>query len=137
LVYRKNAAEPWHEIPHSFYQGSLWRQGRLVIDDLQSGEYAIAVWDKEGIGLEEVMATENKVQLYPNPTQGQVRVSWKGIADGQIRIVGMDGKELKRIGFTQAEGIDFSTADLPKGCHTVMCLDKEGRVISVEKLIVK
>lgn len=137
LVYRKNAAEAWHEIPYTLYPGSLWRQGRFVVDDVQPGEYAIAAWDKEALSVEEAMTTENKIQLYPNPAQGQVRVSWKGAADGQIRIVGVDGKELKRIGFSQAESVDFSTCDLPKGCHTVMCLDKEGRVIAVEKLIVK
>lgn len=137
LVYRKNASEAWHEIPHTLYPGSLWRQGRFIVDDVQPGEYTIAAWDKEALSVEEAMATENKIQLYPNPAQGQVRVSWKGATDGQIRIVGVDGKELKRIGFSQAESVDFSTSDLPKGCHTVMCLDKEGRVVSVEKLIVK
>ena len=137
LVYRKNASEAWHEIPHTLYPGSLWRQGRFIVDDVQPGEYTIAAWDKESLSVEEAMATENKIQLYPNPAQGQVRVSWKGATDGQIRIVGVDGKELKRIGFSQAESVDFSTSDLPKGCHTVMCLDKEGRVISAEKLIVK
>lgn len=137
LVYRKNASEAWHEIPHTLYPSSFWRQGRFIVDDVQPGEYAIAAWDKEALSVEEAMATENKIQLYPNPAQGQVRVSWKGATDGQIRIVGVDGKELKRIGFSQAESVDFSTSDLPKGCHTVMCLDKEGRVISAEKLIIK
>lgn len=137
LVYRRNASEAWHEIPHSLYPSSFWRQGRFIVDDVQPGEYAIAVWDKEALSVEEAMAAESKMQLYPNPAQGQVRVSWKGAADGQIRIVGVDGKELKRIGFSQAESVDFSTDDLPQGCHTVMCLDKEGRVISTEKLIVK
>ena len=137
LVYRRNATEPWHEIAHSFYPGSIWRQGRFIIDELQSGEYAIAAWDKEALGLEETVAPEKKTKLYPNPTQGQVRMSWNGAFDGQIRIIGVDGKELKRIGFSQVESVDFSTADLPQGCHTVMCVDKEGRVLSVEKLIVK
>ena len=38
LVYRKNASEAWHEIPHTLYPGSMWRQGRFVVDDLQPGE---------------------------------------------------------------------------------------------------
>ncbi len=137
LVYRRNATEPWHEIAHTFYPGSIWRQGRFVIDELLPGEYAIAAWDKEALGMEEIVAPDKKTKLYPNPTQGQVRMSWNGAFDGQIRVIGVDGKELKRIGFSQTESVDFSTADLPKGCHTVMCLDKEGSVISVEKLIVK
>ena len=137
LLYRRNASEAWHEIAFTLYPGSFWRQGRFVVDDLQPGEYAIAAWDKESLGVEEAVAIENKIQLYPNPAQGQVRVSWKGVADGQICIVGVDGKEMKRISFSQTESIDFSTDDLPEGCHTVMCLDKEGRVLSAEKLIVK
>ena len=137
LVYRRNPAEPWHEVAYTLYPGSTWRIGRFVVDDVQSGEYAIAAWDKEALGMEENVAVEQKIQLYPNPAQGQVRVSWNGAFDGQIRVVGADGKELKRMNFSQAEGVDFSTGDLPKGCHTVICLDKEGRVLSAEKLIVK
>ena len=137
LVYRKNASEPWHEIAYTLYPGSIWRIGRFVVDDVQSGEYAIATWDKEALGVDEIVATEKTMQVYPNPAQGQVRVSWDGAFDGQIRIIGVDGKELKRICFSQADGVDFSTGDLPKGCHTVMCLDKDGNVLSSERLIVK
>ncbi len=64
-------------------------------------------------------------------------MSWDGAFDGEIRVVGLDGKELKKLRFNQAEGIDFSTEDLPQGCYTVMCLDKDGVVLTTEKLIVK
>ena len=137
LVYRKNASEPWHEIAYSLYPGSLWRVGRFVVDDVQSGEYAIAAWDKESLGMAEIEAVEKKMQLYPNPAQGLVHLSWNGTFNGYICVIGADGKELKRMSFSQAEGVDFSTGDLPKGCHTVMCLDKDGNVLTSEKLIVK
>ena len=48
-----------------------------------------------------------------------------------------DGKEVKRMHFSQAESIDFSMEDLPQGCYTVMCLDKDGVAVFTEKLIVK
>ena len=137
LMYRRNASEVWHEIEHTVYPGSTWRHGRLIVENLPSGEYAIAVWDKEALNLEEFETLEKKVQLYPNPTEGQVRMTWDGAFDGQICIVGVDGKELKRISFSQTERVEFSTADLPQGCYTVMCLDKDGKVLSTEKLIVK
>ena len=137
LMYRRDASEAWHEINHTWYPGSTWKHGRLMVENFPSGEYAIAVWDKEALGMEELTAPEKKTQLYPNPSDGHVRMSWDGMFDGQIRIVGVDGKELKRMCFSQTEGVDFSTRDLPQGCYTVMCFDKEGRVLSVEKLIVK
>ena len=87
--------------------------------------------------MEEYANPVKKVQLYPNPAEGQVRMTWDGAFEGQICIVGVEGKELKRMNFSQTESVEFSTADLPKGCYTVMCLDKEGKVILMEKLIVK
>ena len=137
LMYRRNAAEAWHEIEHIVYPGSTWRHGRLVVENFPSGEYAIAVWDKEALGMEEYANPVKRVQLYPNPAEDQVRMTWDGAFEGQICIVGVEGKELKRMSFSQTESVDFSTADLPKGCYTVMCLDKEGKVLLTEKLIVK
>ena len=64
-------------------------------------------------------------------------MSWDGAFDGEVRIIGLDGKELKKVSFSQAESIDFSTESFPPGCYTVMCLDKDGVVVSTEKLIVK
>ncbi len=137
VLYRRNASEAWHEIEHTWYPGSIWRNGRLVFEDFQPGDYAVAAWDKEALGTEELAAPEKNIHLYPNPTDGQVRLSWEGVFDGEVRIIGLDGKELKRISVSQAGHIDISTADMPQGCYTVVCLDKEGMVVSTEKLIVK
>ena len=137
LLYRRNGAEPWHEIEHSFYQGSTWSRGYIVVDDFPSGEYVFAVWDKEALGEEEHLVPEQRMQVFPNPAKGRVNVSWGEAADGQIRIVSTDGKELKSIGFAQTDGIGFSTEDLPKGWCSVVRLDKDGRVLATEKLIIK
>jgi aminopeptidase N len=137
LMYRRNASEAWREMEHTVYPGSTWRHGRLVVENFPAGEYAIAVWDKEALDLEEFANPEKKVQLYPNPAEGQVRMSWNGAFDGQMHVISVEGKELKRMSFSQTESVEFSTEDLPQGCYTVMCLDKEGKVILTEKLIVK
>ena len=137
LLYRRNASEAWHEIAYTLYPGSTWRNGRFVIEDVQTGEYAVAVWDKEALETEELTAPKKQIHIYPNPTQGQVKMDWEGAFDGRVCIIGLDGKELKTMSFTQAESLDFSIEGLPKGYYTVLCLDKEGKVLSTEKLIVK
>lgn len=137
LLYRKNASEPWHEIPYTLYAGSTWRVGRFVIDDVQSGEYAIAVWDKEALGEEELMMPEQRMQVFPNPAQGNVNISWGEPANGQIRIANADGKELKNIRFSQTDHVSLPIGDLPQGCFTVSRLDEAGKVVNVEKLIIK
>ena len=137
LVYRRNASETWHEIAHSVFPGSTWRHGRLVVENFPAGEYAIAVWDKEALSLQEGLEQQKTMQLYPNPTEGLVNVKWDGVSDGQIRILSPEGKELRRIGFTQAEHVDIATDGLPKGWCTMARLDKNGKIVETEKLIIK
>ena len=137
LLYRRNAMEPWHEIACSLYPGSTWKQGRFIIDELPSGEYVLASWNKEALGVEEHYEAEKTMQLYPNPATTQVNVSWNGPSSGQIRIIGMDGKELKRIDYSYTDRINISTEGLPKGCVTMLRLNQDGEVMNSEKLIIK
>ena len=137
LLYRKNAAEAWHEIAHTVYTGSTWKVGRLVVDDFEPGEYAIAVWDKEALGAEEYAEPVKHMQLFPNPSKERVRMTWNELCDGVIRVVGMNGKELKSIPFTQADGFELSTEDMAPGCYTVMRVNTDGAVMETKKLIVK
>jgi aminopeptidase N len=137
VMYRRDASEAWHEIAHSLYPGSTWRNGRIVIEDFQPGEYAVAVWDKEALQLNESLEQKKTMQLYPNPTEGDVRVTWCGRSDGQISILSPEGKEMRRIDFAQSEGVDIATNGLPKGWCTVVLLGKDGKVIETEKLVIK
>ena len=137
LLYRKNASEAWHEIAHTIYPGSTWKVGRLVVDNFEPGEYAIAVWDKEALGAEEYADPEKHMQLFPNPSKERVRMTWGDVCDGVIRIVSMDGKELKSLPFTQVDSLELSTSDWAQGCYTVMRVNKDGEVMETKKLIVK
>ena len=137
LLYRTNASEAWHEIPHTFYSGSTWKIGRLMVDDFAPGEYTIAVWDKEALATEEYAEPEKQMQMFPNPTKDKVRMTWSNACDGVIRIVSMNGKELKNVAFTQTDSLEFSTEGLAQGCYTVMRLNKDGVILETKKLIVK
>ncbi len=137
LVYRRNASEAWHEIAHTVFPGSTWRHGRLVVENFPAGEYAIAVWDKEALSLEEDLDQQKTMQLYPNPAEGHVNVKWNGVADGEIRILSSEGKELRRVGFRQAQGVDIATDGLPLGWCTLVRVANDGQVIETEKLIIK
>ena len=137
LVYRRNAMDVWHEMPHTVYPGSTWKHGRFVVDDLPSGEYAIAVWDKEALGTEEHHETVTAMSLYPNPAESRVNVSWGEVMDGQVRIMSLEGKEMKDIVFSHADQITIHTEGLPRGCYTILLVNKGGAVIKTDKLIIK
>ena len=77
------------------------------------------------------------MQLYPNPTEGDVRVIWDEMADGQIRLISPEGKEICRVDFVQAASVDIATKGLPQGWCTVVRLGRDGQVIETEKLFIK
>ena len=137
LLYRRDASEAWHEIAFTVYPGSTWRHGRLIVDNLLPGEYTFAAWDKEALAEEELVMPERRIQVYPNPALGSVRVHWSGLSDGYVCVIGADGRELKRLEYTQAEGVEIVIEGLPKGCYAVARYGKDGERLATEKLIIK
>lgn len=137
LLYRRDASEAWHEIAYTVFAGSTWKHGRLIVDNLLPGEYTFAAWDKEALGEEEHFESNQRMQVYPNPAEGRINVSWGDATDGQIRVVSPDGKELESICFSDVDHVCLFTDGLPKGYCTVLRLDKDGKVLNVEKVIIK
>jgi aminopeptidase N len=137
LLYRRDASEAWHKIAYTVFAGSTWKHGRLIVDNLLSGEYTFAAWDKEALGEEKHYMPKQRMQVYPNPAEGIINISWGEATDGQIRIVGSDGKELESVSFSHTDNICLLNNGLPKGCFTVLRLNNEGKVLNIEKLIIK
>ncbi|MBQ1759527.1 MAG: T9SS type A sorting domain-containing protein, partial [Prevotella sp.] len=137
LLYRRNASEAWHEIAYTLFAGSTWNHGRFIVDNLPSGEYTIAVWDKEALAEEEYYAPNRRMQVFPNPAEGQVRLSWWEVSDGQIIILNTEGKEVRRVNYSQSDNYDLSMVGLTNGCYTVILINKEGKILDTEKLIIK
>lgn len=137
LLYRKDATEAWHEIAHTLYPGSSWKQGRFIVDDFQPGEYVLAAWDKEALGTEEFEEAQPTMQVFPNPARNKVNVSWAGRSDGQISVCDMSGKVLKTQPFTQAERLTLTLDDLAAGHYLLTRKSVDGTQIETEKLIIK
>lgn len=137
LLYRKNGSEPWHEIACTLYAGSNWKMGRFIVDDIQSGEYTMAVWDKEALGMGEHHGSVKPIRVFPNPTENKVTVSWMGENGGRILLCDLQGKALKQIDFVAADEVCLSLGDLAHGTYLLKCVGKNGAVLGTEKLIIK
>ncbi|MCF6169975.1 MAG: M1 family metallopeptidase [Bacteroidales bacterium] len=70
ILYRANPGEDWQDIPQTHV--GIWSVGHIFVDELQPGEYTLAVWDTEIVGRTEKLSSE-KVRIYPNPSKGKLQ----------------------------------------------------------------
>ena len=136
ILYRANANEPWREIQHTLHPQSSWRMGQILVDNFPSGEYCIAVWNKELLGVAEMMESQ-RMKVYPNPAGNQVNIQMKDLRDGQVVICDSQGKTVRQIAIEQNEKMTIATDGLAKGLYIVKCLNENGTVLETETLIIK
>ena len=108
LLYRADLNDPWHTIPYT--QEGNWKMGRFTVDDVQTGQYTIAVIDK-------ILWSVNKessqlLNIYPIPTHGILKVD---ATYANYRITNLKGQTLMT-GTAQGQ-IDVS--ELPAGVYFI------------------
>ena len=137
LVYRANASEPWRELAHTCNPSNKWSMGQFTVNDMKSGEYAIAVWDKAHFGTEEQGAIPSKMQVFPNPAESQVNLSWNGFCNGSISLVDAQGRVVRNYKLNDADQLSFTTDGLAKGVYQVQRIGADGNVIETNNIIIK
>lgn len=137
LVYRRNASEPWREIAHTLNPVNNWKQGQIFVDDLPSGDYAIAVWDKAHFGTEEQGFAPNKMQVFPNPVESQVNLKWNGFCNGSVVLLDAQGRVVRGFALVEANQLSFSIEGLAKGLYQVRRLDVDGDAVESNVLVIK
>ena len=137
LLYRKDASEPWHEVAFTLEPGSTWKVGFMHVEDLLSGEYTLASWDKTILGLGEWIEMENGMQVFPNPAENQVNVRWQGKVSGQLVLTDLNGRVLKRFAVDDTDTLQFSTDGLATGSYQLSRTDANGTILEIKQIVIK
>jgi len=143
LVYRENSSQPW-EIYSDFTlgTGSLTNgDGNFVIDTLRRGQYAFANGDiTAGLQLQQE-ATTSTLNCFPNPatTELQVLGNFEGNEVALFDVYAANGRFVQRstarINGAFSKRID--TSSLGSGTYFVQVSLADGRVLGVERVLVK
>ena len=85
-------------------------------------------WEDYTINVSNSLAvatiTKDQVQLYPNPTKGNLQVT--GITPAHVKVFGIDGKLIP----ARYEGNVIDTHKLTTGAYVIQITDKEGNTVS-------
>jgi len=79
LLYRKDASQVWQIIPTTFFGNN--QSGTIRASHLYSGEYTLGIIDDVKIN-----EYENKIEIYPNPVNDQLRITNYALNQVQGRI---------------------------------------------------
>lgn len=131
LLYRENAAMPWHSISYSF-EGN-WKIGELTVDNLLSGDYTFAVIDKSTIGLGEVPAGTKRMIVTPNPAYDFIKISTSD-DNSEVCILNSLGQTVSTFSVKEKE-MTIPVTDYKSGVYYINLFDENKNLISTEKLV--
>ncbi|MFC2107682.1 M1 family aminopeptidase [Bacteroidota bacterium] len=137
ILYRENAGQEWTNIP--FTQMGPWSIGYIYVENLQAGDYTLAVIDTQ-VGIDNSGITTNKnkeLSIYPNPAKNYVNISYKLSGKGQIQIHNIKGQIVESISVSgKKDNLNLNIKKLEKGTYFVSLFDNCGNAVSSEKLII-
>ncbi len=97
ILYRKTSANDWKGIPQTRY--GIWSLGYIYVDQLKAGEYTLAVWDKQTVGIKKHTLEKIKIKIYPNPTHGFLNIEMPENGQYRVGIFDWQARLLKRFRF--------------------------------------
>ena len=133
ILYRQFPADDWQFL--DFTQIGNWSNGFLYIENLQKGEYTIAVCDDTFVGTYEVKKNSGTgLIIFPNPSNGSFNI--KTDQPGSLRFYDISGKILiSHLISNPTESFIFETHHLDEGTYLVEFQSVNHEILATEKLI--
>ncbi len=134
LLYRTGAADDWHQIDYSVI--GIWSIGKFYVDNLQRGEYTIAVGDDTFTGIHNKQnLKESAIKIHPNPSSDFFIIDYE--QPGTFEFYDETGKVIDTAHLDRGtSSFKWKPKDLPVGTYFVRYLSKSNQTIAVEKLII-
>ncbi len=133
MLYRQDASEDWNEIPQ--IRIGLWSIGNIWIDDLQPGEYTLAVWDKQIVEVPQSEVVPEKIKVYPNQSNGKVNFKFPQKGNYSILIFDEVGNRLDNFQINSRKGSwDWKSNSISPGVVFVY-ISENGSVLTTKKII--
>jgi aminopeptidase N len=136
ILYRQNPADEWQAIPQ--YREGLWNIGYIYVEELLPGQYTLAVWDTQIVGLSANPASESEseIKAFPNPTQGKLTFRWEQKFSGSLIFTDQNGKTNLIIPFENTNQIEVDSSRWEKGLYLIEQKNLDGHAVAWTKIVV-
>ncbi|MBQ8222845.1 MAG: T9SS type A sorting domain-containing protein [Bacteroidales bacterium] len=130
LLYRPDGSAMWQSLDYVF-QG-MSNYGRMTVDNIQSGDYVLGMWDEEHADVNEINNNSN-IKIYPNPAEGIINIELGKEIKGKIVITNQLGQTVKEVKIND-DRMTLNIDELTSGIYFVNVMSKKN-VIYSEKII--
>lgn len=115
ILYRKDGSHPWESIDFTL-KGKI-SAGIITVENIQSGDYALGVWDEDHASVEE-NSSELNINIYPNPAKDKLHIGFNNETKGNIVITNQLGQVVKEMNIDGKE-ITIDIEDLTSGIYFI------------------
>lgn len=134
LMYRPSAAYDWQPIEHT--RTGLWSIGYLNVNNLQPGQYTLAAWDMQLVGIEPAeQRNAINITAIPNPAEDTVRLRWSKSLDGKLVVTDLQGNLLHETKVNKNTSVMINISSWPAGVYFVALSDKTGKSNAAIKFV--
>ncbi len=133
ILYRSNTHNDWHEIPQT--RIGLWSIGNIYVDNLLPGEYTLAVWNKQIVGLNSNNPKLNDVKIYPNPSKGNINFKFRHKGVYSINLLDEAGKQIDKIDINAKKYSWMPKSNNLTSGIVIVQISEKGKVIALQKII--
>ncbi|NOY49506.1 MAG: hypothetical protein GXO88_02915 [Chlorobi bacterium] len=131
ILYREDPSKDWHSISQN--RMGIWSVGYIFIDDLQAGEYTLAVYDLS-VGNKELKKPSG-YKIFPNPAKGELNFDFPLEGNYLLELNNANGNFIDSISFKgKKEKWQLSSNNLKPGPY-ILFIYESGRLLTVERVV--
>jgi hypothetical protein len=135
LLYRPSTSAAWQYVP--FTKIGSWMIGNLYVDNLQKGEYTLAVCDDTFVGINDFDSKQDNgsgMRIFPNPSNGIFHIDTN--QPGYLRIFDLTGVLIAAEQISDPERtFDWETNQLNNGTFFVEFQSMDHKILDTEKIV--
>ena len=115
LLFRKDGAHQWENVDFTIKGNN--NAGIITVENIQSGDYVLAIWDEKYVGLNET-EDNSYINIYPNPANDKINIELRNEIKGNVVITNQLGQVVKKMNIDGKE-LTIDVEDLTSGVYFI------------------
>lgn len=134
ILYRANPAAEWASI--EFTKLGNWMVGNLIVENLQKGDYTLAIWDHTVSTGKTINKLAPVMKIYPNPSGDSFTIELENTLQGRIVVYNTSGKVIDSMKIGDGQRLlQWTPGPASKGTYFIRLIDNNNEILDSEKVL--